>query len=293
MYYLLYPLLYLFSLLPWSVLYGLSDGLYVLVYYVFGYRKEVVMKNLLIAFPEKTEQERIRIAKNFYHIFLDTFFEIIKFISLSDKGFSERLSGNFHLLDSLYDTGQNVQMHSGHFFNIEYLNWGIPKQTRFPFLGVYMPVKNKAVNKIIFDMRRRYNTIMIAAGEFKTSFHNHAKGRYALGLAADQTPGSPGAGYWVRFFGKLTHFVTGPEKSARINNTAVVFVHYYRIKRGYYHADFELVTTDPKSYARGELTKMYVKYLEDSIRKKPSNYLRSHRRWKHEFKEEYRKLVFD
>ncbi len=291
MYYLVYGSLYLLSLLPWRILYLLSDFFYVLMYYVIGYRREVVMKNLLIAFPEKTEKERIRIAKDFYHNFLDTFIEIIKFISLSDKQFSKRISGNFELLAALYATGQNVQLHSAHFFNIEYLNWGIPKYSPYPFLGIYMSVKNKAVDKIILDMRKRYNSIMISAAEFKTTFHTYVKKRYALGLAADQTPGHPGAGFWLHFFGKLTPFVSGPEKSARINNTAIVWVHYYKVKRGYYHADFTLVTTNPKEFKRGELTKKYVQFLEESIRKKPSNYLWSHRRWKWDFKPEYEHLV--
>lgn len=75
------------------------------------------MSNLLIAFPKKTPEERIKIAKEFYHNFLDTFIETLKFLSLSDKEFSKRLSGNFELLSDLYATGQNVHLQSGHFFN--------------------------------------------------------------------------------------------------------------------------------------------------------------------------------
>src|SRR4051812_29155104 len=131
----MYALLYLISLLPWRVLYFISDGFYVLAYYIFGYRRKVVMSNLLIAFPLKTEAERTRIAKDFYHNFLDTFVEMVKFLSLSDENFSKRLTGNFDLLTQLYSTGQNVQLHSAHFFNIEYLNWGIPKYSPYPFLG--------------------------------------------------------------------------------------------------------------------------------------------------------------
>jgi len=287
----MYPFLYLLSRLPWWVLYGISDVFYVLAYYIVQYRKKVIMQNLLIAFPKKTEKERIRIAKDFYHNFLDTFIELIKFISLSDKQFSRRISGNFELLAELYSTGQNVQLHSAHFFNIEYLNWGIPKYAPYPFLGVYIPVTSKSLDKIILDMRRRYGSIMISAIDFRNTFHTYAKQRYALGLAADQTPGSPLAAYWLPFFGKLTPFVTGPEKSARINNTAVVWVNYYKVKRGYYHAEFSLVTTNPKEFKRGELTKKYVRFLEDSIEQRPSNYLWSHRRWKWEYKEEYSKQL--
>ncbi len=245
----------------------------------------------MIAFPEKTQEQRVRIAKEFYKNFLDTFIETIKFLSLSDKAFAKRITGNFELLTNLYATGQNVQTLSGHFFNWEYINWGIPRNTPYPFIGVYAAVANKAFDKIILDMRRRYGSIMLSTEAFKTTFHQLAKGRYALGLAADQSPGIVQRGYWIPFFGKMTSFVTGPEKSARINNAAVVFVHFYKVKRGYYRADMELITTEPQQTTRGELTKKYVSFLEDSIRKKPSNYLWSHRRWKWEYKDEYSKMT--
>lgn len=291
MYYLLYGFLYALSLLPWRVLYFISDGVYAILYYAIGYRREVVSKNLLIAFPDKSEEQRTRIAKDFYHGFLDTFIETIKFLSISDKQFSKRITGNFNLLNDLYNTGQNIQIHSAHFFNWEYMNWAIPKYSIYPFVGVYMPVGNKAFNKIILNMRKRYGSIMVSTENFKTSFHQIAKGRYALGLYTDQNPPNPAQSFWIPFFNKITAFLPGPEKSARINNTAIVFVQYYKVKRGYYHAEFELVTTTPQEYGRGELTKIYVKYLEDCLRKRPSNYLWSHRRWKHTFKEEYRKMV--
>lgn len=293
MYYVLSAFIYLISLLPWRVLYFISDCFYVVAYYIVGYRKKVVMKNLAIAFPQKSEKEHVKIAKEFYHNFLDSLFELIKFVSLSDKEFSKRISGNFEVLKELYPTGQNIQLHSGHFFNIEYLNWGIPKYSPYPFIGVYMAFSNQAVERIILEMRRRYGSIMLSAGAFKTSFHNYAKQRYALGLAADQTPPNPRMSNWVHFFGRLTPFITGPEKSARINNTAVVFVHYYKVKRGFYRAHFELLTTTPRDLPKGTITREYVKFLERSINQNPGNYLWSHRRWKHEFKEEFRNLVID
>ncbi len=291
MYYLLYGLLYVFSLLPWRILYFLSDGIYVLLYYIIGYRRQVVLKNLLIAFPDKTQQERVKIAKDFYHNFLDTFIETIKFLSLSDREFSKRLTGNFGLLSDLYATGQNVQLQSGHFFNWEYMNWGISRNSPYPLIAVYAPVSNKVFDKIIFKMRSRKNVILVSVYDFKNKFHQLAKARYALALIADQNPGISEQSYWLPFFGKLTGFVTGPEKSARINNTAVVLAHFYKVKRGYYNVNFELLTTEPRQSARGELTKKYVSYLENCIRQKPANYLWSHRRWKWEYKEEFKKLL--
>jgi len=85
MYYLIYGSLYVFSKLPWFVLYGISDLLAFLTYYVFGYRKKVVLGNLAIAFPDKTVSERKEIAKQFYRNFSDTLAETIKMITASDE----------------------------------------------------------------------------------------------------------------------------------------------------------------------------------------------------------------
>ena len=89
MYYLVYGFLYLVSLLPFSILYLLSDFVYILMYYVFGYRKTVVMGNLAIAFPEKSLTEREVIASAFYKNFVDTFIETIKLLSMSDAEFDK------------------------------------------------------------------------------------------------------------------------------------------------------------------------------------------------------------
>lgn len=249
------------------------------------------MGNLLIAFPEKTEEERIIIAKEFYHSFLDTFIETLKFLSLSDRGFSKRLTGNFELLAEVYATGKNIHLHSGHFFNWEYMNWGIARNNPYPLIGVYASISNKIFQKVILKMRSRYNSILVSTGDFKNKFHEISKGRYALALIADQNPGIVQKAYWVPFFGRLTAFVTGPEKSARINDAVVVFANFYKVKRGYYTVHFEVFSTTPRDLPRGEITKKYVAYLENCIRTKPANYLWSHRRWKWEFKEEFRKAV--
>jgi Kdo2-lipid IVA lauroyltransferase/acyltransferase len=291
MYYILYGLLYTLSLLPWKVLYFFSDCAYFLIYYVFGYRRKVVMSNLEIAFPEKTIKERTRIAKDFYHNFLDAFIETLKFLSISDKAFAKRMTGNFELLAELYATGKNCQIHSGHFFNWEYMNWSVPRNSPYPFIGVYLHVDNPAVNKIILKMRQRYGSIMISTREYQNKIQKYTKDRYAIGLYADQNTARLTSAFWLPFFRKLAPFVSGPEKSARINDAAVVFVNNYKVKRGYYHAEFELVTMTPRDYGRGELTKTYVAWLEKCVSKRPYNYLWSHRRWKYPYSDEYKKML--
>lgn len=284
MYFIIYSLLYLISLLPWRVLYIFSDGVAFLLKHVIKYRVNVVNQNLAIAFPHKTEKERKQIATRFYQQFTDSFIETIKLLSISDKTFEKRFTSNVHVLNDLYATGQSVQIMAGHFFNWEFANWGVAKYGKYPFIGVYMPLSNKAFNKIIYNLRARYGSILIPATNFRSQFHKYAnEGPYAMALAADQNPGNPLQAYWVNFFGRLTPFVKGPEKGAKLNNTAQVFVHFYRTKRGYYHSEYEVMTTSPNYFNDGQLTALYVKVLEDKIKLNPSNYLWSHRRWKYTY----------
>lgn len=293
MFYIVYGFLYLLSLLPWKVLYFLSDAIYGLAYYIVGYRRDVVMNNLLIAFPGKTEKERVRIAKDFYHNFLDTFIETVKLLSVSETTLRKRTSTNIEVLNSLYDTGRNVQILSAHFFNWEFGNLAMSVLSRFPFIVVYMPQNSKIADRLILKLRQRFNAIMVPATSFRRSFRPYAKERYALTLVADQNPGEPANAYWLPFFNKMVPFLRGPEKGAKSSNDIVLFAHFYRTRRGYYHIEFKLLTTEPRTYKEGELTRELIRFTEDAIRRQPANYLWSHRRWKWEYKEEYRHLVIE
>ena len=287
MYYILYGFLYILSLLPLRVLYIIGDGVYGLLYYIIKYRRTVVMGNLSIAFPGKTEAEKTIIAKAFYHNFIDTFIEVIKMLSITDKQAAKRVTGDFSGFEKAYPCGKNIQVHALHNFNWEIVQWAVAKNLKYPFLGVYMPISNNAINRIFYDLRKRCGTVLIAATNFKNEFAQCVKEKYVLALAADQNPGKLGNAYWLSFFGRPTPFLSGPEKGARMNDTAVVFVTFYKTRRGHYHLTSELVTTAPNDLAEGELTRRFVNYVETTICNNPANYLWSHRRWKHDWKPDY------
>jgi KDO2-lipid IV(A) lauroyltransferase len=290
MYYLVYGLLYLISLLPLRVLYILSDGFYVLIYYVFGYRKKVVFNNLQIAFPEKSEGERKRIAKKFYQNFIDTFIETIKMVSPSDKYILNRVSGNWEVLNELYKTGRSVQIHLGHTFNWEWANLAGARAMHYTFLGVYMPIRNQIFDRLFKKIRSKSGTVMLPATNMRNEMLQWRTQQYALGLVADQAPPGPEKAFWLNFFGKPTPFVTGPETGARAGNIPVVFANIEKPRRGYYKVIFTMGDIEPGTLPRGELTRRYVAHLEKVIQQNPDMWLWSHRRWKQEWKEEYSNL---
>ena len=291
MYYIIYGFLWLVSLLPFRVLYFIGDGFYLIVFYLFKYRRDVVLSNLQIAFPEKSDAERLKIAKQFYHNFIDTFIESIKFITISRKEVEKRGTCEVELLNKLIAKGRNIHMMAGHQFNWEYGNWLYAMNLSTPFVGIYMPITNKIFDKIFYDIRKRYGTILISAPDFKNKMHNVFSRQYNLGLAADQNPGNPAGAYWVNFMGKPAPFVTGPAKGAVKNNTALVIVGFLKLRRGYYHFKAELLAEDGSEFSAEQLTVLYKNALEKIIRQDPANYLWSHRRWKYEWKPEYGEVL--
>ncbi len=290
MFYIVYGFFYLFSLLPFRLMYVVSDGISFLLYHVIRYRRNVVKQNLLIAFPEKTDVERSRIERNFYTHFTDNWLEFIKLLSISKKELNKRFTGNYELFNKLYQTGQNVQVHLGHYFNWEYGNVAFGLNILYPFVVVYKPISNTVIDRIFNKVRTRFASHLIAANNYRKEFAPFAKQRFALVLVADQSE-FPEHAYWLPFFGKMATFVQGPERTARMNNTAVMMGKIKIIKRGYYRAEVVLLTTDPKSLPKGEITKRMAAFIEDGIREQPANYLWSHRRWKWEWDAEKYKAL--
>lgn len=293
MYYFVFAILYLLSLLPLWLLYLLSDAVAFLLYYVFRYRKQVVLDNLLQAFPEKTDAERKMIAKKFYRNFTDNWIETLKLISISKRGLNKRITGNFEIFDQLFTSGKSVQLNLGHFFNWEIMTLHAGINQPYTFLTVYLPQDSKIMNRIICYIRGRWGNPLLPSSDMARAIIPWRKKQYLLALGADQRPVAPATAYWLNFLNKPAGFVKGPEKYARGQNIPVVMMTTTRKKRGHYHFDYFLLCDDPKALPEGELIRRYVQHLEDNIRLQPDLYLWSHKRWKHPWKDEYEKLWVD
>lgn len=289
MYYVLYGLFYLFSLLPMRLLYLISDVIFLLVYHVLGYRRKVVFGNLQKALPEKTDQERKKIAKQFYHNLLDSFIETIKLFSASRAFLEKRVTANWEVLEPLSRSGKSCQLHLGHTFNWEWGHHVLTANTAYNILVVYMPISNATIERMMYKLRTRYGNTFISAGNMSKAMSEYKGKQYLLGLVADQSPGGLHNAYWTNFLGIPTAFVSGPEKGARAANIPVVFTSITKPKRGYYHAALEIACEDPSALKEGDLTLLYANFMEEIIRRNPEMWLWSHRRWKHGWNAQYEK----
>lgn len=289
----LYAMLHGISLLPLRLLYAISDLLAFLVYHVWGYRKAIVLSNLLVAFPEKTEKERRRIARQFYLNFTDTLVEAIKLITASPAVEKKMFQGDLTRFDHLVKTGKNIQIHAMHNFNWEAVNLGIAPLMPLPFLAVYQPLLDPFFEALMKKVRSRNGTILLPANDFKKSFQQNTHPQYIIALVADQNPGEPSRALWANFFGKPAPFPRGPEQAARNMNNVVVFATFYKLKRGVYTFEVGDQILDPQALPENELTLRYIRYVEQKVRERPDNYLWSHRRWKHKYNSGYDHLAIE
>jgi KDO2-lipid IV(A) lauroyltransferase len=295
MYYVVYGIFWLFSLLPLRVLYALSDIIYAFIFYIGKYRRDVVMNNLQIAFPEKTEKERLLIAKKFYHNLVDTIVETVKMFSASDKFIQKHFTGNWEVVNSFKSSGQSsgrkIHLHIGHNFNWEWGNAAGGKKLEMPFIGVYLPLSNKIFDRIFIKLRSRSGTLLARATHMQQDLLPYRAKPYLLGLAADQNPGNLTKALWFNFFGKPAPFINQPAKHAIRNDCVVIFAFIHKKRRGYYEVVFEVEEENPRNTNEAELTQRFVRHLEEVIREYPDMWLWSHRRWRHEWKEEYGEII--
>jgi KDO2-lipid IV(A) lauroyltransferase len=283
--------LYLVSLLPLRVLYLFSDAAYFILYYVVGYRKAVVMANLAQAFPQKTLEERNRIARKFYRNFSDNFIEFIKLISAKQSFIERHFTGDYSLPMKVYEQGKRCELLLAHNFNWELGCLATALNVRHLLLVVYMPISNKVVDKIFMKVRAKTGAVLLPATDMRNAIIPYRNEQYMLALVADQNPGKPSSAYWLNFFGRPTPFVKGPESGARRSDIPVLYCKFIKPKRGYYQIIFEMGCENPASLKEGELTLHYSKYLEQFIRDYPDMWLWSHRRWKWEWKEGYKPVI--
>ena len=205
-------------------------------------------------------------------------------------------SVNAELFDTLYQQGGSCQLHLGHNFNWEWANASLPACIQQMPAVVYMPIANKAMNRLFLKLRGRWGSTLVPATPteaFRAKIRELRREKFALVLVADQSPGDPSKAYWLNFFDTPTAFVTGPDKNARLSKLPVVFSLIRRIERGVYKTTSRLITTDPRNLKEGELTVMFARFLEEAIREQPENWLWSHRRWKRDWKPDYANLWID
>ena len=275
---------YLLSLLPLSVLYVLSDILFVLAYYVLRYRKRLVRKNLMDSFPEKNKSEIIKIEKGFYLFLCDYIVESMKLLTMSKKNLQRRMVfKGTETVNEIIADGQSCAIYLGHYCNWEWITSLPLYVTKDAQCGqIYHPLENKDFDRLFLRLRERMGAVCIPMAEtLRRIVEFKKKGKQVVvGYISDQVPYWNNIHYWTNFLHHDTPVLTGTERIAKSANHAVFYMDVKCVRRGYYECEFKLITREPKKYKDFELTEIYFRELEKTIQRDPKYWLWSHNRWK-------------
>ena len=287
LYYPLWLLLKGLSLLPLSVLYLLADFLYVVVYYLVGYRKKVVRQNLRLAFPEKSEQERQQVAKDFYRQLADIIVETIRLASMPPEELRQRITfTNQHLLDDLVKQGTPVLTMGSHAANWEWVLSAGAVEFSFPTNGIYKALHNPFFEAFMLHARSQLGARLIEMKDTSRDFVRNRKVPRVVAMLSDQTPMRSEIEFWTTFLHQDTPFYVGAEKLSNMFKYPVLYLDVRRTSRGHYTLTFETISDGtpiepPPAEGQFPITEAFARKLEATIRRSPADYLWTHKRWKH------------
>lgn len=278
-----YPFIWLLSRLPMRILYLKSDVFFFIIYHIIGYRKEVVLENLKLVFPEKSEEELRKIRKKFFKHLMDLMIESVKAFSISEKEILKRYTyKNPELVNSYSKKGKSIALVGAHQANWEW-STSLPKVLDINIYGAYTKLNNSYFEKYVRNSREKFGVIgyktseMVRAMQQRVS--NKEQGAYIL--LSDQSPQLHKTYYWRRFFNTKVPIHTGAEMLAKKFDLVVINYVTRKIKRGYYETEFQLITDEPKKFKDYEITDLYTELTEKNILNQPEFYLWSHKRFKH------------
>jgi KDO2-lipid IV(A) lauroyltransferase len=255
--------------------------LYCTLYYISGYRKKVVSEILARSFPVLSYIEFKKLRKKFYRNFTDVLVENAIIYSINKDSLYKRIKVlNPELFQQMADENISALCIGGHVANWEWGGMAIGNASPMHNVAVYLPLKNKYVDGIMRNTRSKLtklDTLVPSRDIFKALLR--APRPFQTYIIADQSP-SREHHHRVTFLGQSTAFFNGPAKMVKKLKLGMVYVETRRTKPGYYEVELKLMFKDGSILEEEQITSLYAKHLEDTILKKPSDWLWSHKRWK-------------
>lgn len=293
LYLLTYVGMWMIAILPFWLLYFLSDLFRFWLYHVAGYRKKVVRTNLRNSFPDKSAAELKAIERKFYRYLCDYMLEDVKMLRMSPRELCRRMTyHNKEQYLEMIDKHGGIVLLIPHYANFEWITGmgSIMRPGDIP-VQVYKPLRDPYLDELFKHIRSRF-------GGHNVPKHSTAREiiklrragkKMAVGLITDQSPNRSEAHHWTTFLHQDTVFMDGAERIARMMDFPVFYCELHKEKRGYCRVEFDLITETPKEWPEGEITETFARRLEQTIRREPAYWFWSHKRWKHKRQQENEK----
>jgi Kdo2-lipid IVA lauroyltransferase/acyltransferase len=285
-FYLMSTILHVLSLIPDFILYpiGMMGGL--IGYWLDRRHIKIGLKNLSIAFPERSKEERRRILRASY-------------INLG-KGLSEyiRLAGFFHtrLRDRVtYDRyqywqdvmrdnpGKGIVVLTGHFGNFELFACAHAMHGHQITL-VHHTQRFLAGDALMTFARERCGVEILRKHSAARAVLKALRSGEMVGIPFDQNAKRSEA-IWVPFFGEPAATAGGLARLVALSGAAVIPAFIVREPDGRHHRieihdQLPIQRTDDAQADALENTARFVKAIEDMVRRHPEQFLWTHRRYR-------------
>ncbi|MCX7876018.1 MAG: lysophospholipid acyltransferase family protein [Melioribacteraceae bacterium] len=254
------------------------------VYYFIPIRKSVVLKNLSIAFPNKSINEITLIAKKNYQNIFITFFEFM-YAPFSSKEEIQSL-GNYQSLNEIKlisEKENGTIFFTGHFGNWELGAIALGILIDKPLYVLAKKQSNNFINNWLTKAREVHGNKMIWLGpSIRHLIEILGKGG-SVGIVADQR--GPIDSPRINFFNRKTAFPIGSATIAVKTNCNIVFLVFVRKPDFNYECVYEIfdksIFKDDVQNNAILLNQSYARFLENVINKYPEQYFWMHNLWKY------------
>jgi Kdo2-lipid IVA lauroyltransferase/acyltransferase len=281
---LAWPFIKTLGLLPRPLARAAGISLSWVVYLLHPRLRRVGMRNLELAFPEKSRGERARILRGEFTSLGRQLAEVCQFPRYSLENVSKVVVyDGFENYESAFARGKGVLFLTAHMGG-----WELSAFTHslhgHPLHVVMRPMDNVYLDRVIRRYRTMHGNTTVDKDDFVRSLLAAMKKGEVVGILMD-TNMTPPQGVFVDFFGIPACTASGLARIALRTDAAVVpgFTIWDRVLRKYrlrFDPAVKLIRTGNDDADALANTALFTKVIEDYVRRYPEQWLWVHRRWK-------------
>ncbi len=273
------------NILPQWLVPLVAKGFAVLGFSLLRIRRNVMLQNLAIAFPEKSSKERRRIAFRSYEHFSWLILEFMRMHRLTPEELVRRIDfpQEAEFIKQFAQSNRGMILVSGHFGNWEWVIAYLARLWPRKVSVIQKRQKNVLVDQRMAALRRRWGMeIIYMRGAIRNSLRA-LKEHALVGLLGDQDIGDRGV--YVPFFGWNASTPPGAAILHIKSGAPLVFLTGVRQPGNRVKIEIKQISAEPPlempvEEAVRQLTAQYTAELERYIRRYPEQYFWMHKRWK-------------
>lgn len=266
--------------LPRDVSISLGESIGSLFWHA-GYRKKVILKNLNIAFPEKSQEWKLETGKLSLQNIGRTLTEFPRIPQYVRSGEIDRIFSIERGRELLHSEGGKILV-TAHIGNWELGGAGLSRETG-EIVSLAYRMKNKKMNSLITSIRQQAGMKIIFHDQPLKDFIKALRAGKTIVFLADQNA-LRHRGVFVDFFGLEASTVSFPAKLAVKYGVPVLFGYqYYHYETKTYRAVIQEIPPaegQTQEEKIRNLVQKYTKMTEEAVRKHPDQYFWVHKRWK-------------